>query len=173
MAVTVCHQFSGTLGGGVERRRTVDPVIDRKWNDFVGTVDRRGTGVDKMLQLRHRACEFEDVELSFDIRCRVGMGCHEGVSDTGLCGEVNDAVNAGFAGGETGHRLPVGKVHADERKGAIVLKPGEARLLECDVIVVAETVEPDHIIVPLQQGAGHMVADESRSAGHEYLHDRP
>ena len=121
------------------------------------------------------AAGLEDVGEAHEVRFDVGQRVLEAVADPGLGGEVDHPVEARLGEGRL-DRGAVGEVGAEEavggrpgRGGAVEL--GEPRLLEADVVIVVDDVEPDHGVAPREKRARDVEADEAGVAGDEDPHD--
>ena len=73
-------------------------------------------------------------------------------------------------GKELVHRGLVLEVRADDVEGLVLAKPGKARFLEGNVVVVVEVVEPDDLVAAIEQAPREVRADEARRAGDEDFH---
>src|SRR5882724_6440688 len=67
----------------------------------------------------------------------------------------------------------VGEIELHEAEGGQFFEPGEARLLQRNVVVIVQVIETDDVMAPADQEVGHMRAYETRGAGNEYFHSRP
>jgi hypothetical protein len=61
---------------------------------------------------------------------------------------------------------PVRDVHAHESEAGLALQPGQARLLEADVVVVVQVVQSHHLVTARQQLQRRGHADEAGSPCH-------
>ena len=108
---------------------------------------------------RHRA-----LDVAVDVRERV----LDAVAHAGLRAEVDHARE--FLGGEQlRHAVAVGEIELDELEVSVALEDGEPRVLQRDVVVLVEIVEPDDLVAALEQQLRRVKADESGRAGDEYL----
>jgi len=168
MAVGMGHQFVGLLRGGVEAQRVVHVVVDAEGHRRVGPVDGGGRGVGQVLHAVVSAA-LQNVHEADEVGVDVGVRILEGIADTGLGGEMDDAL--GFLGGEeVFDRGSIGEVEAVEAEVGVTGEAGEAGFLEADVVVVVEVVETDDLIAAGEEFFGRVVADEAGGAGDEDAH---
>ena len=169
VGVGVGHQLVGLLGGGVERQRVVDVVVDRERHRGVGAVDRARRGVDQVRARRWARQPSRMWRKPTRLRVDVGVRVDERVADAGLGGEVDDAVEA-VAGEQAVDRQPVAEVEPDELEPEQPPKLGEPGLLQRHVVVVVEVVEAEHGAPGQQQAPGEVKADEPGDAGDQSRH---
>ena len=111
----------------------------------------------------------EDVQEADEVALEVGIRVGDGVADAGLCGEVDDCVEA--LGREEGvEGLLVGDVHLDEALALTGAELGYASVLEPDVIVVVEVVDADYLVAAVGEHIHQFRADESCGSRYQYLH---
>ena len=120
------------------------------------------------------AAGFDDVGEAGDVARNVGQRVLEAEADAGLCGEMDDAVEAAIADAGIDCRL-VGKIGAHEAvAGALlrrqVVELREPRFLQCRVVIGVDHVEADDIIAALDQPACDVITDEPGIAGHQDFH---
>src|SRR5579863_5872333 len=77
-----------------------------------------------------------------------------------------------LAGKEPSNALGIGEVEFLEPKGRLLLKPCEARLLECHIVILVEVVEADDLMAARQQPQRRVIADEAGGSGQQDLHER-
>ena len=112
---------------------------------------------------------FQDVHEPDQIRVHVGVGILDRIPDPRLGGEMDHPLRF-FPREEGFHAGPVRQIQTVEAKTPMVVQPGQSGLLETDVVVVVEVVEPDDFVAPPQQQFGGVETDEPGRAGHEDFH---
>jgi hypothetical protein len=90
----------------------------------------------------------------------------ERVAHARLCGQMHDAVEA--VRKERVARGPVSEIDALEREAGASRERLDARLLERDVVVRVEAVDPRHVGAGVEQCARDVHADEAGCTGHEH-----
>ena len=105
----------------------------------------------------------EDRQEAHEIRLGIVMGSREGMPHPHFGGEVDHALRLMFCEQAVQRRL-VRDVAPNEGERVLLLKLGQPRLLEADVIVVIEVVEPDHFIAAVEQCRRRMESDETGGA---------
>src|SRR5262245_16627770 len=93
----------------------------------------------------------------------------ERVADTGLRCEMDDAL--GPLRGE--HRLDhfaLGKVRLDEMESVAALEPFETGVVEGDIVIRADIVEPNDLVAAGAQPGRRMETAEPRGAGKRNAH---
>ncbi len=118
------------------------------------------------------AAAFEDIEGASHIAAHVGVRSLQGITHTGLRREVHDAAEF-LLRKQVAHRAIIRQVELHEAERGQLLQLSEPRLLEGDVVVLVEVVEPDDLVTPGQQALGRVKADESSRAGQQIFHRRP
>ena len=118
------------------------------------------------------------------VRLGVGIGVVDAVAHAGLSAQVHHVVEL-LGGKQPLHPLPVGQVELHEAVVGVRValggaplhnvRPvdaqlGQSGILQSRVVVVVEVVHPHHLMSLLQQSARQAEADESGTAGYEYLH---
>src|SRR5690349_16108851 len=96
----------------------------------------------------------------------VSEGVFEAVAYPRLRGEMDyaaDAVRLDQLADQSG----AGDVPIDQPEIEIVDQPRRARLLQCDVVIVGEIVEPEYAFAPREEPFGHRMADEACGAGYQ------
>ena len=84
---------------------------------------------------------FQNIVKADDVAFDVHVGVHDGVPHARLRGEIHDDLRP-VSREEVGNQALVGKVAADEREVLERLELCQPRLLEPDVIVVVQIVQP-------------------------------
>lgn len=165
------HELVGLLGSGVERHRRVHAVLLRERHLFVAAVDRAGARVDEVPD-RVVAAGLEHVEEADEVALQVCARVLDGVSDTRLCGEVHNDVEAVLdeqALDEGG----VAEVATYEGEAAVGIGLGQhaqAGVLDTGVIVAVEVVETDNNVIGLlEQLLDEERADKAGCSGDEYF----
>ena len=115
---------------------------------------------------------FEDIQRPRDIALHVSVWRFEGVAHAGLRGEMDDPLEL-LPGEQLGDAIVVGEIELYETECRQFFEPGEARLLQRNVVVVIQVIETDDVVAPPDQEVGHMRAYETRGAGNEDFHSRP
>ena len=116
------------------------------------------------------AAGFEDVVEADEVALDVGIGVGDGVAHARLGSEVHDQGEA-LLGEEAFDQSLVGQVALDEAPVASQrVDFAQALLLESDVIVVIERVEPDHpdVLHVRKQTLYQVGPNETRRAGHQH-----
>ena len=113
---------------------------------------------------------FEDVREADDVAVDVGKRILQRVAHAGLRREVNHALEL-LAREQLRHPRPVGEIQLDEAEVRPLPQLREPRLLQRDVVVVVEVVEPDDFVAALQQELRGVEADEAGRAGDEKFHE--
>ncbi len=112
---------------------------------------------------------FEYVEGADDIALDVGVRLLQRVAHPRLRAQMHDALE--FPGSEQlRHRLPIRQVGMDEPERLVRLEPGEAGLLERDVVVIIEIVESDDLIASIEEALCGGRANEPGGARDEKFH---
>lgn len=115
------------------------------------------------------AAPFENVSEAHHVALDVSGGVGERVPDAGLSCEVDDTLRCAL--GECGgHPLGVGKVDTEVAVGRVGLELRESRLLQLDVVVVVDDVQPHDLVAALEQGSGDVIPDEAGTTGDEDAH---
>jgi hypothetical protein len=115
---------------------------------------------------------FQHVDETDEVAVHVGMGVHEGIPHPRLGAQVDDRFEA-MRLEQLLHPLPVGQIEAKEPERRDLLQLAETGLFEIHAVVVVEVVQTEHLIPPLQQGAGEMEPDETGRSGDEDAHAHP
>jgi hypothetical protein len=68
------------------------------------------------------------------------------------------------------HPGPIGEIEPVKRKTRLRLQSGQPGLLEGDLVVVIEVVQPDDRLAARQQALGQMKTDETGRAGDQNRH---
>lgn len=168
VGIAVSHHLVGLLRGGVERDRMLRRMVLGEWLKGVCPVDRARGGVDQMAGLGPKR-SLEDVPEAHQVRVDIGERILQGIPDPDLGGEVID----------DGKRLvleepqkagPVHDIHPVEGKALPGEKAGEAGLLEGDLVVVVQVVDPHHRMAHGQKPVGECGSDEAGGAGNQDFH---
>jgi hypothetical protein len=109
---------------------------------------------------------FEYIEKADNVAVDVHMGILEGVANARLSRKMNDALRP-FAFEELSHTLPVGNVDLDGTESSARGKSREARLLQGNVIVAVEIVQPENVVAAREEPLRDMHSDESRCSRDE------
>ena len=114
---------------------------------------------------------FQNVVEANDVAFDVHIGIRDGVPHACLRGEIHDDLRP-VAREEVGNQALVGKVSADEREVLEHLELCQPRLLEPDVIVVVQIVQPDYVRPRLvrQNALRQVRANKPGRAGNEDGH---
>ena len=119
-----------------------------------------------MLDIARVSRRLEHREMPFEIAVLIGEGVFEAIANARLRGEMDDPADAvrfdQFAD-QPGAR----DVAVDQPEVEIVDEPRDARLLERDVVIVGEIVEPEHAFAAREEPFGHSMADKARGAGYQ------
>ncbi len=166
MGIAVGHHLVGLLRRAVERDRVIGRVVDRVGHPGVQAVDRAAGREDQVLDLP-MAAAFEDVEKSGQVGAEIGLRVGERVADTGLRGEVDDAIEPHLTK-ERGHGLAIGDIRPDEAEARLPLQARQPRLFQPHVIVVVEIIDAGNLVPPRQQPPRQVEPDEAGRAGYQY-----
>ena len=115
MGVALAHQLVGLLGRGIERDGMIDPVFDPERQRLVAAIDRRGAGIDEMLDLA-MAGQLEHVDLAHQVGADIGLRIDQRVADARLRAEMDDPVEP-VRRGEGLQRLLVAEIDLLEGEG--------------------------------------------------------
>ena len=86
MAIGVAHELVRPLGCGIERDRSIDPIVDRKGELGVAAIDRTRTRVDQMLASRKVAAILQHPGMADEVGLNIVERMLNRVPDTGLGG---------------------------------------------------------------------------------------
>lgn len=113
---------------------------------------------------------FQNVVEANDVAFDVHIGIRDGVPHACLRGEIHDDLRP-VAREEVGNQGFIGKVAADEREVRERLELCQPRLLEPDVIVVVQVVQPDDVRPRLvrQNALRQIRANKPGRAGNENI----
>ena len=170
MRVTVAHQLARLLGGGVERDRVIDRVLDGERQLGVVAVDRGGAGVDEVAAARVGAGQLQHHQVALDVRVGVVVGGREGVAHAGLGRQVDVVGDVRVGLGDACHRRAVGDVGLDEGEAGVLPQLRQPGLLEAGIVVAVQVVDADDGVATLQQAEAGVEADEAGGAGDEHAH---
>lgn len=106
----------------------------------------------------------EHVQVPDQIAVGVDVGVLQGVAHTRLGCEVDHPVEA-VLGEQRGHALAIGQVQRDESHVVAARQIIEAGLLERDIVIRVEIVDPDDLVALPGEPPGHGMADEPGQAG--------
>src|SRR5262245_13419473 len=96
------------------------------------------------------AASFEDMEEADYVGIDIAVRVLEGVADTGLRGEVHHALRPVF-GKQFFYRRPILQVTSCKLEARQAFEPRQPRLLQADIVVVAEVVDADDLVAALEQ----------------------
>jgi hypothetical protein len=108
----------------------------------------------------------EDVEKANDIAVDVHMRILERVAHAGLGREMDDALRP-FALEELCHSPSVGNVELDEPETGLRCKLRQPGLLQGNIVVVVEIVQPENVVAANEEPLRDMHSDESRCSRDE------
>jgi hypothetical protein len=143
----------------------VDVVVHREGQRGVGPIDGAAGGVDQVRD-PHVPAALQDVQEGDDVRVDVGVGVGQRVAHPRLRGQVDHAVEPSPAE-QLGDGGALGEVQLAEAEARVPPQLRQPRLLEGDVVVVVEAVDPDEVVAARQQAPADMKADEAGRAGHQ------
>ena len=89
VGIRICHKLVRLFRCRIKADWAVRRVIDREWNFFLISVNRRTRCKKKMLY-RIVAASFQDVEETHDVGLYIRIRMIDAVADSGLCGKIND-----------------------------------------------------------------------------------
>src|SRR6266480_4622485 len=104
---------------------------------------------------------FENVQKTDDVAIDVRVGILERIAHAGLSRQMNDAIGR-FALEDIFHSSLVGNVDLDEAETVALNQPLQSRLLQGNVVVVVEVVQPPNTVAAREQSLRDMHPDESR-----------
>ena len=107
MRICVGNQLVGTFRRAVKRDHPIDRIVDRERHFRVGAIDRRGAGIDEMLQPVAEPRILQHDDLAQDVGLDILVWVLQGISYAGLRGEVNDMRNVGDLISEGENRVAV------------------------------------------------------------------
>src|SRR5688572_10668992 len=126
----------------------VNVLMHGEWHLRVGAVDRARRSKDQVLDAVVPAA-FEHGHRSLDVAIDVGERSLNAVPHAGLRTEVDDSLN--FLGGEQlGHSVAIGEIKLHELESLKAFQNVETRVLQRDVVILVEIVEPDDLVAPLE-----------------------
>ena len=169
LGVGVRQKLVRFFGRGIERDGGVHLVLGRIRHLLVRAVNGGGRSIDQMFD-RILPASFQNVVKTDDVAFYVHIGIRDGVPHTRLRGEIHDDLRP-VAREEVGNQALVGKVSADEREVLERLELCQPRLLESDVIVVVQIVQPDYVRPRLvrQNALRQVRANKPGRAGNENI----
>jgi hypothetical protein len=141
--------------------------MDGKGHPGIGAVDGGGGGEDQVLHPAVPAA-FKDVDETYQVAVDVGVGIFQGVAHPGLGGQV-DHLGKPLGGEQSRDPGTVRQVHPGKAKVGVSHELRQTSLLEADVVVVVEVVEPDDFIATVEQAFRQVIPDEASSAGYQQL----
>jgi hypothetical protein len=112
---------------------------------------------------------FQDVEKPHDVGLHVDEGIHQRVTHPRLRRQMSHPIRT-LRFKEPEQIFLVGDVHPEETERLMGLQAPQPRLLESDVVIIAQVVDPHHLLPPLEQPKGKRRTDKTRRAGDERLH---
>ncbi len=128
-------------------------------------IDTGTGGVDQALR-REAFGQFQEIEEPLQVGLLVGKGIDQGVPHPGLGRQMADFLGpVGAEEGFQGRQVRQVRGHADK-----IGVPGEFPvpvMLQGRGVIIVEVVQPHHPGPVIQQGPGHMIADEPGAAGHQ------
>ena len=148
----------------------IDHIVHTEGNLPVPAVDRTGRSIHQMLN-RKMTAGFQNVVEADDVGFHVGIRVINGITDTGLRGQVYDNVRMpGFE--NPADSIPVREISPDEdmtgrgRLG-LLFNQGEAVFLQRRIIIVVHAVKADHSAAMelFQQPENQIGADEAGRPG--------
>ena len=104
---------------------------------------------------------FENVQKTDDVAIDVRVGILERIAHAGLGRQMYDPIGR-FALEHVFDSCPVGNVGLDEAETLVRGQPRQSRLLQGNVVVVVEVVQPQNIVTAREQPLRDMHPDESR-----------
>ena len=114
--------------------------------------------------LQHGQCT-ENIALD------IGIGIRNAVPYARLGREVNYSPEP-FASKQFGNAVPVGQIEMRETKARGAPENIQPCVLQPDIIVLVEAVEPDDLVATVQQRFRRVESDKPGRTGDQYLHDR-
>jgi DNA-directed RNA polymerase subunit RPC12/RpoP len=115
------------------------------------------------------AAALQHVHRADDVAVDVGVRVLDGVTHTGLGGEVHHALHTG-ACKQCGHRRTILQRVTVATEPRVRGQLRESRLLQTDVIVVVDVVHTDDLVTARKQAAGDVESDEAGGAGNHDFH---
>jgi hypothetical protein len=70
---------------------------------------------------------------------------------------------------QPGDRVLIGEIHLHELETRVLRENREPRVLQRDVVVLVEIVEPDDLVASLEQVLRCVMPDEAGGAGNQYF----
>jgi hypothetical protein len=115
------------------------------------------------------AAPFKDVYEPLQIGIDIGVRVFQRISHPGLRGEVNDTIRL-FISENACHRVFVFNRNTVKVKRLMPGDAGKPRILQRDIIIVVEIVNPDDIIAARKQALDTMHADEAGATCNQNFH---
>lgn len=112
------------------------------------------------------AAALEHIDETDDIAVDIGMGILQRIAYPGLGGKMGHPVEAS-GGKQLRHARPIGQVQFQESEGPVLLQPGQARLLQADIIIVVQIVDADNRVAIGEQAHAQVVADKAGRPRHQ------
>ena len=128
-------------------------------------IDAGTGGVDQALR-REAFGQFQEIEEALQVGLLVGKGVDQGVPHPGLGRQMADFLGpVGLKQGFQGRQ--VGQVRGHGDKIGVPAQFPVPVMLQGRGVIIVEVVQPHHPGPVVQQGPGHMIADEPGAAGHQ------
>ena len=118
-----------------------------------------------MLEACEPARRFEQCHVRLDVGMHIGERIDQRVAHARLRRQVHDALDVGVRRDQAGEAAAVGEIEVMEAKALGAFEDGAAGVLEGDVVIVVEAVDPDHAAAAAEDGAADVEADEAGGAG--------
>lgn len=112
---------------------------------------------------------FEDIHKPDEVRLHVSVRIGQRITHPCLGRKMNNAIEF-FVRKQRCHRGCISHIKANKAESGTAREACQARLLETDIVVVVEIVQPDDFVATRQQALGDMHADETGGTGNQYFH---
>ena len=109
------------------------------------------------------AARLQDVEKASEIAVGIAVRVADGIADPGLSGQVNHTVSR-VLGENCQKFFAVKDVHFVKCESLVGTQQRQAVVLQSDIIIGVQVVDPDHLQPAHQESMTHMEPDEPRCA---------
>lgn len=116
------------------------------------------------------AAAFQYVQKAGDVAAGVDVRILRGIAHARLGGQVDHALRA-VLGKRLFHGGAIGQVSLDMRVARIVCKTRQSRLLQGDVVVIAEVIQAYHFVAALEQTLRNVRTDKACRTRNQHFHD--
>ena len=150
VAIAFCNHLAAGLGRGIKRYRMIYPILGAGGLCCVGAVDRGGRCVDDSPQMVHPTRRLQHHEGSHHIRVHIGVGILQRMSHSGLCCEMDDAVQIPVPLPQCEDTVSISDVELVKGEAGMAAKLRKARLLETHVIIIVKIIDANDLFAAYQ-----------------------